>query len=278
MARRILLVLIVAALVPTLVAAQQRGFFHYGDVRFVPTDIVAWQAEASGEEPAHTVVAFTDFTVDRKQLVAAIDTVTDLQMQVYARESGNFVIARLLAPDRCGIVAYLTSGERPQQISLSSDFPATFKTVSSRVAGSCRTDGKRNFGEDKYEFRLPFDVAITAIPKPQPLPKDGGEPGRALVALSKAIEKKDFAVARRHLHLDEMPRNGAAPSDMKLYFEGLALNHPKSVKTTGGLIKGDRAQVEVKGVSAEGSNLRGIYLMEKRDGAWRITAKSLYHE
>jgi hypothetical protein len=94
----------------------------------------------------------------------------------------------------------------------------------------------------------------------------------------KAIEKQDFKEARRHLPQDEMPQNGQPPDDPKFYFESLALNYPKVLTPTGGLIKKDRAQVEIKGTGHDGTKLTGVFLMQKNGNDWRIVVKSLYSE
>lgn len=277
MNRRIAVCLFASALMASTAIGGEKGVFQFGAVRLEPVDSVAWKVDAKEEQKAFTAIAIADFAIDRAELSAAIDSVNALYMQVNRQEHGNFVIVKLFPPKHCGIFAYLTSEERPQQIELRNDFAATIETArDSRVAGVCQ--GKGEMFDDAYEFRLPFDLVPTPIAAPGALPAGGGEPGRALVALAKAIETQNFTEARRHLPTEQMPQDGSPPVDMKFYFEGLALNYPKVIVPTGGLLKKDRAQVEIKGTSYDGTKLNGVYLMQKFGDDWRIVAQSLYTE
>ncbi|MHB0971598.1 MAG: nuclear transport factor 2 family protein, partial [Thermoanaerobaculia bacterium] len=178
---------------------------------------------------------------------------------------------------KCEVNAFL--GESSQQLGLGSDFPAsTSGSTASRAKGVCATKNPGKMFDDSYDFRLPFDVPLTAIPKPESLPSGGGEPGRALASLVKAIQENDFKTARLHLRTREVPGTPPPQSELKEFFDGLALNYPGSITVTGGLIKGDRATLEMKGTDREGKKLKGTFTMKKIAANWRVVEQYLYFD
>lgn len=266
-----LLVLVTAALASTSLAAPAaKGYFHFGGTKFEITDSLAYRAEDES-----TVVLFTDFTMDRGDLLRSIITTQALYGQVVARQRGNYVMVTLHPPDHCGVQAFL--GETVQQLGLGEEFDATITNADAkRVKGVCFTSKPQKFFDDTYDFRLPFDLALTTIPKPTRLPADGGEPGRALVALVKAIQAADIRTAKLHLR-DEEIANVPATAELRSFFEGLALNYPKTAKATGGLMKGDLANVEMKGTDREGRKIEGTFSMKKTAGTWRVVDQYLHY-
>jgi hypothetical protein len=258
-------------------ASAENGYFHFGATRFEITDSLAYSSEPTSSAPASTVVVFTDFAIDRDELLKAINPTDALFGQIAKQQRGNLVVVTLRSPDRCEVYAFL--GESSQQLGLGDEFPATTTGSSaSRAKGVCATEKPGQSFDDSYDFRLPFDLALTAIPKPERLPSGGGEPGRALAALVKAIQEKDFPTARLHLRTVEVPGTPPPQSALKEFFDGLALNYPRSVTVNGGLIKGDRAQVEMKGTDREGKKLKGTFTMKKTAGNWRVVEQYLYFD
>ena len=59
--------------------------------------------------------------------------------------------------------------------------------------------------DDVYEFRLSYDLPMTAIPKPTVLPAGGGEPGAVYATLVKAIQVNDWTAAHAKLPPDQVP-------------------------------------------------------------------------
>jgi hypothetical protein len=175
---------------PALAANEGKGSFHFGKVRFQPVDALAYQVDGKEAGKPLTIIVLSDFKIDRPAVMEAIDTGGALLAQVLGREAGNFVMVRLSAPNRCGLAAFLGKGE--QQIDLGDSFSAKGTTSAARVAGECSTSEPGKMFDDAYDFKLPYDVPLTAIPKPTPLPAGGGEPGHALVALIKAIQAADW--------------------------------------------------------------------------------------
>lgn len=267
-----------AAFAPTSSAASgENGYFHFGATRFEITDSVAYRSETAGSAPASTVVVFTDFAIDRDELLKAIHPTDALYGQIYNQQRGNLVVVTLGSSDRCEVNAFL--GESSQQLGLGNDFPATTTGSSaSRAKGVCATAEPGKSFDDSYDFRLPFDLALTAIPQPERLSAGGGEPGRALAALVKAIQENDFTTARLHLRTREVPGTPPPQSELKEFFDGLALNYPRSITVTGGLIKGDRATLEMKGTDRETKKLKGTFTMRKVAANWRVVEQYLFFD
>ncbi len=257
-----------------LLSLALSGSFHFGQVRFQPVDVLAYQQE--GKEPGKpiTVIALSDFKIDRAAVMEEIDTPSALVAQVYKHEGGNFVMVRLSAPGHCGLAGFL--GKTQQQIDLGDSFPTKTTISASRVAGECFTSTPGKMFDDSYDFRLTYDVPLTVIPKPSLLPTGGGEAGAALVALVKAIRAADWNSARLHLREDEVPATALKASQMRDYFHGLALNYPKTVTVTGGLVKGNRANVEIRGTDNDGKKIKGVFAMKKIGGQWRVLDRSLF--
>jgi hypothetical protein len=254
-----------------LIAAN--GSFHFGKVKFEPMDAFAFQVDTKDPAKPITVIALTSFKIDRPAVVEAIDPGNALIVQT--AEAGNVVFVRLVPPDRCGIAGYLASTGK--EIDLGESFSAkSTASNASRIAGECASTKPGKMFDDSYDFRLPYDVAITPIPKPTPIPADGGEPGKTYLALVKAIRSSDWDVAHLHLPKEQLPATRPKASEMKEYFDGLALNYPKTASVTGGLMKGDRANIVISGINHDGRKIKGNVAMQKISGEWRVLDQSFY--
>jgi hypothetical protein len=60
-------------LVLSLGAPLYASTFHYGSVTFQPTESMAFTVDSSDPAKPLTVIAVTDFKIDRADVVAAID-------------------------------------------------------------------------------------------------------------------------------------------------------------------------------------------------------------
>ena len=146
----------------------------------------------------------------------------------------------------------------------------------SRVAGECATSKPDKMFDDVYEFRLSYDLPMTAIPKPTVLPAGGGDPGAVYATLVKAIQANDWTAAHAKLPPDQVPETKPKASEMKEYFHGLALNYPKTVKVMSGLVKGDRATIDIVGTNDEDKKIKGGVAMKKTAGGWQVIDQSFY--
>jgi len=252
-----------------------KGNFHFGPIKFQVADAIAYQLPGQDGKPV-TVIAFADFKIDRQGVMDAINTAGALVDQINANQKGSFVIVRLTEPNRCGLSGLIDAGAK--QIDLGDSFTSKASQGVSRVAGECFTTTPGKMFDDQYDFRLTYDQPLMNIAKPAPLPVGSGEPGQSYAALVKAIQTADWKVASVRLRKDEVPETPPKAPTMKEYFHGVGLNYPKTVTVTGGLMKGDRANIDIKGIDHDGKKIRGAVAMKKIDGTWRVLDQSMYFE
>ncbi len=258
-----------------LAADTGNGAFHFGKSQVTPMDSLAYQVPATGSNPAMTVILQTDFKIDRTAAIDAIDTVNAVLQQASTNDPGNLLVLRILSADRCGLSAFLNQGQR--QIDLGNTFAAKAGApTAAHISGSCWTTKSGQMFDDAYDFRLPYDVALTPIAQPSVLVAGGAEPGATYAALVKAIRAADWTAATPHLAMEEVPKTKPAAAEMKEYFHGLALNYPKTVKVMGGLMKGDRANLDIEGMNNEGKKIKGTVAMKKNASVWRVLDQSFY--
>src|SRR5438132_428251 len=153
-----------------------KGNFHFGPIKFEPVDAIAYQVEVKDSKPV-TIVAFSDFKIDRQGVMDAIDTGGALITQINANQKGSFVMVRLTAPNRCGLGGLIGNGAK--QIDLGDSFTSKSSQGVSRVAGECFTPAPGKMFDDAYDFHLTYDQPLLVIPKPASLSAGGGEPGAA---------------------------------------------------------------------------------------------------
>ena len=102
--------------------------------------------------------------------------------------------------------------------------------------------------------------------------------GKAYAALVKAIQAADWNAAYQHLRTDEVRSPKPKASEMKEYFHDVGLNYPKSVTVTGGLIKGDRAHLDIMGTNYEDKKIRGVVVIRKFADNWRVLENDFFFE
>src|SRR5436305_7572789 len=98
-----------------------KGTFHFGPVKFEPVDAIAYQVEGRDGKPL-TLIAFTDFKIDRQGVLDAINTDSALIGQINDNQKGSYVVVRLTAPNRCGLGGLV--GDGAKQIDLGDNFAA----------------------------------------------------------------------------------------------------------------------------------------------------------
>ncbi len=151
---------------------------------------------------------------------------------------------------------------------------------SSRVQSTVRPAGGRLKGKLSYKKEdddLAFDVEIDVPIPPKtwgdPLPRDGGEPGKAFLAYAAALEKRD---AKAILALLDAPMkarfaeyekegNLEAWLDYRWKDEHTEM---KTIRITGGFVRGDRAVVLFDGSNTYIDHLHGEALMRREGGVW----------
>ena len=265
--------LLLFALVSTSLSADtMKGNFHFGNVRFDAVDAIAYQVDVKDEKAPLTIVALTDFKIDRPGVMAAIDPIQALYTQ--SGEKGNFVTVRIASPDHCSVAGWLASTQ--QQIDLGGFSGKNTVSANSRVNGECATKHPEKLFDDEYDFKFSYDVPITVVPKPTTLTAGGGDAGSQYLALLKAIQARDWTGAHLHVPEGSLPDTKAKVAESN-YFENLELNYPKASATvTGGLMKGDRAQIDIAGMNHDGRKINGTVMMKKVGSDWRVIDQQFY--
>ena len=255
--------------------AESHGKFHFGKVAFEPSDAMAFQITGEDGKPI-TVIAVSDFKIDRPAVIAAINPVNEVMVQASAK-SRNSVFIRPIPPNRCALFGFL--GQTNNNINLGESFSAKVSASSAaRAAGECRTTKTEKMFDDEYDFDLSYDVPLTPIPRATPLAAGGGEPGSAYLALAKAIQAKDYDAICRHLSGVELPKHRLNAGERDNFFANLVANYPTNVTVSGGLLKNDLALIDVHGRHHDGQNVKGTVAMKRSDGQWRVVDQSFYGE
>lgn len=267
---------LLALAAPSFAADVAKGDFHFGPIRFQAVDGVAYQQQQGADGKPLTVIAFADYKIDRQGVIDSIEPSAALIEQMNARQGGSFVLVRLTAPGKCGLSGLIGSGAK--QIDLGDGFTSKGSVGVQRAAGDCSTTKPGKMFDDVYDFHLTYDLPLTVIPKPSALPAGGGEPGQSFAALVKAIQAADWSSAHLRLRAEEVPAAPPKASEMREYFHGLALNYPKTVTVAGGLLKGDRANLDVKGTDHDGKKIKGTVVMTKAGGTWRVLDNAYYFD
>jgi hypothetical protein len=117
-------------------ADEIKGTFRFGNVRFTPTDALAYAIEGKETGKPCTMVILTDFPIDRAAALAAIDTAGGVMGQIFLRQSGNAVFITLATPGQCGVAGFF---EGSRSVGLGEGFTATAgPATASRAAGRAR--------------------------------------------------------------------------------------------------------------------------------------------
>jgi hypothetical protein len=146
---------------------------------------------------------------------------------------------------------------------------STVKAAGGRLAGTI------SYKDDDRLFDVTFDVQIPPTAWGDPLPKDGGAPGKAWLAYHAALEEKDKKAIYALLDADMKARwtKNEKDGDLDGYIEYLWHDQHTSLKTihiTGGFVRGDRAVVLFTGSSTFIDHLYGEALLRQEGGAWLV--------
>ena len=150
----------------------------------------------------------------------------------------------------------------------------------SQVKSTVRATGGRLKGELSYEgderkFRIALDVPVPPKKWGDPLPADGGDPGKAFLAYHAALEKRDKKALRALFDADrkklsdeyELSKRLDAYLDYLWHDEHTEL---KTIRITGGFIRGDRAVVLFDASNSYIDAMHGEAVMRREGGAWKL--------
>ena len=149
----------------------------------------------------------------------------------------------------------------------------------SSVHSKVRLDGKRltgtlAFREPNRSFQIELDVPVPPREWGKPLPSDGGEPGKAVLAYQAALEasnKKaliDLLNAPSRERWAKWEKEGKTDRALQHRWEKdhLELKNPR---ISGGFVRGDQAVVLLTGKNSY-TSLKGEVALVLEGGRWRI--------
>lgn len=128
---------------------------------------------------------------------------------------------------------------------------------------------------DDPAAEISFDLPITKYgPMARvgtPLPADGGEPGKALMAVINATHAGNFdqMLALTHPDRRERIQKAKASGETAKMLEMAQKFTPKISKITGGGINGDKAWIEFDGTNGGGA-MKGSASLTRVDGQWFV--------
>jgi hypothetical protein len=237
-------------------------------------------------EPDETVgpdveIGFASFKLDVGAIQRAEVRDDELQSQAFAADDKTAKLELTMSPDKVITQQFLWFAPG-SSLSYSSNEVGTFKL---KPPAKGRLAGTYHYADDDDPdgpaCEITFDIQLLgtvaeAPPEPgQPLPQNGGEPGKVYLALNKAMLAGDLdALATLLPPADaaDMQKMRATPefADQLKMMQALT---PHDVKLKGGRIDGDKAWVEFD--ATEGGTLRsGTAEMARVDGKWRLIKES----
>ncbi|HET6603156.1 MAG TPA: nuclear transport factor 2 family protein [Xanthomonadaceae bacterium] len=132
----------------------------------------------------------------------------------------------------------------------------------------------RTFFEDTYQYDVTFHAAVSDPDAPigDPLPADGGQPGAAYRAWTKAIHAGDIAALKQMV----APDMAAAldEPDAKESLEFMALMTPREVRIVSGSSDGETAVLHIEG-TMDDQPVKGTVTLVRNGEHWIPTESSV---
>jgi hypothetical protein len=285
--------LAVAAAGPAAAAAQ--GTCTYEDHRLELEDGAAWTVPPDEDfepsdwdgdgvpepNPVQLAIGFGSFPLDHGALARATDRDDELSDQAFADDgddSGKLVLT-VEEGEVTMLAVWFSPGTSVSRggSGVGAVTPAPTADGTGRIAGRYRHVDE----DDGFTCDVTFDVPRLGDPKDappppgRPLPRGGGEPGRAYLALNAAMRAGDVDALAELLPPDRAAEMAAARAtpDFAAQLAMLQAMAPSDVAITGGRIDGDTAWLEFTAVEF-GAPRVGTATLERRDGVWVIVEES----
>ena len=250
------------AVVAAPAAADVKGKVAMKEVSFTVADAVAYKTDDGIE------VAFLPAAFDRK--AAAKDRKID-SFDVMRMGKGHITL-RIDKDGSFSCIDY--SAGNGGGSSCNSDYTKALKLTArtaDHVAGAFRLKEPGNTADVTFDLK----VESVAVPAGTPLPPDGGEPGKAVMAHFAAIEKNDFKALMATAQPEQAKMMAASEKagEAKEMFKMMRDMSPRKVKVTGGTIDGDGALVDFEGVEG-GKTVKGVADCVRIAGKWYMNGSS----
>jgi hypothetical protein len=167
-----------------------------------------------------------------------------------------------------GLSYYFESGDGCGYC-FSTEVKSTVRNAGGRLQGDLTYDG------DDRKFRITLDVPIPAKTWGEPLPPDGGAPGKAFLAYHQALDKRDKKALSELVDADYKERIQKYQSEGRLdayldYRWKDEHTELRTIRITGGFVRGDRAVVLFDGSNGYIDHLYGEALLRREGGKWLV--------
>jgi hypothetical protein len=177
------------------------------------------------------------------------------------------------------VVSHEVLGDKSLQSSPDFDSQVAAVTVAKdRVEATIATKGMTESLGDKVGYTVAFNAAVRPRPADptvdakngKALPAGGGDPGKAYMALNKAMLTGDVATLKKLAPPGQMPPDDQLKQMLPMMKEMAA----KNVKIVSGFVSGDSATLNVVGDSMGETGKKGTIQMTQAGGVWRLVKES----
>jgi hypothetical protein len=145
-----------------------------------------------------------------------------------------------------------------------------------RLEGAYSSKGSQSFFDKSFQFEFTWAVDVrSGALTGDPLPADGGEPGKAYRAYVAAVGKNDLKAVASLLAAGDDTLEFSDAGGAKAVFDMFKKFELKDARITGGLVRGDRAALRVEGTSHDNDKMRGRVLLVRDGGAWKVGKRML---
>lgn len=176
-------------------------------------------------------------------------------------EEGDAISGSLFSPRFRKMKHFSTTGNQKVEITSRS---------SDRIAGNISVPADSMFDE-KFAYDVSFDLSIEGAPGGESvagerLPPGGGDPGNAYGEFRKVVFAGDLQGIRKLVGA-EMAEQTNSP-EFEEMLPMIRDMQPKSVRITGGTVKGDTATLDVE--SLDQKNTTALVTMQREQGQWKV--------
>jgi len=262
------------------------GQFTLDGVALKPSHVAAFRVrDQLSARKFETYVMLTTQPVDSEKISASRDPYSTAINDDAVRDADYLAIS--VAADgtadmnaHVGGTQYIDSsgimfGERGSLLADCSINTLTHVACTIKVAKPVKTQAGPAWSVD-----VQFDVAVRARAAGIPMAKDGGDAGKALLALVAAAKGDDLnkmIALLAPIHAEDALPDYNTPAENLVRMQDLMKLHlPKQPKITGGeLINVDRAVLEVE--SGEAKEVKFLYLVEmlRSNGRWQYSSRNI---
>lgn len=240
-------------------AADVKGKVAMKEVTFTVADAVAYKT-SDGIEVAFLPAAFDRKAAAKDRKIDSFDVMRMGKAHITLRidKDGSFSCVDYSAGNGGGS-------------SCNSDYSKALKLTANtadHVAGAFRL----KMPGDTADVTFDLKVESTVAPAGTPLPPDGGEPGKAVMAHFAAIEKNDFKALMATAQPEQAKMMAASEKsgEAKEMFKMMREMSPRKVKITGGTVDGDDALIDFDAVEG-GKPVKGVAECVRIAGKWYMT-------